>query len=157
MVKPETYSQIHEALQFTESCMACDQTFTTVEDMLRHGRVHHNSVDFLSLSQDEQDVATNTFQMYMKGDEGRTFEKHILDGIKLKCKKTCILPSTMNRDPDEVLEHEYFVHSICNRCPKCKIVLPYTFMAFHIKAKCNDYLAAEVYCAERENLRTPER
>ena len=63
----------------------------------------------------------------------------------------------MNRDADEVLEHEYFVHNICNQCPKCQLVLPYTFMTFHMKAKCNDYLGAEVYCQEREKRRSSKK
>ena len=105
---------MHEAIHFKESCMACDKTFTSVEDLLRHGAKFHGSIDFIKLSEDVQDIATNTFQLYMRGDEGRTYEKNIIQTIKLKCKKTCILPQSMNRDADEVLEHENFVHNICN-------------------------------------------
>ena len=87
--------------------MACDKTFKSVEDLLRHGIKFHGSIDFTKLSEDVQDIATNTFQLYMRGDEGRTFEKNIIEGIKLKCKKTCILPQSMNRDPDEVFTREF--------------------------------------------------
>ena len=58
--------------------MACDKTFTSVEDLLRHGAKFHGSIDFIKLSEDVQDIATNTFQLYMRGDEGRTYEKNIM-------------------------------------------------------------------------------
>ena len=87
---------------------------------------------------------------------------NILSANMKKCRRSCTIETEWNRieekafQPyvekiktqdllDEITIHEYFYHNIVSKCPRCIMVLPYDLMEFHKKARCNDYLGADMY------------